>query len=82
MSEDGEETVCIGSVEELYQLSGVRLTDLHREFVDKVRQAVGFALKNFCPELPVPLPCILSGDMYCSSRHAFRRQEQGGGGAG
>jgi isoleucyl-tRNA synthetase len=37
MSEDGEETVCIGSVEELFQLSGVRVTDLHREFVDKVR---------------------------------------------
>jgi len=36
MSEDGEETVCIGSVEELFQLSGVRVTDLHREFVDKV----------------------------------------------
>ena len=80
VSEDGEETVCIGSVEELYQLSGVRLTDLHREFVVKVRQAVEFASKKFCPELP--LTCIVSGDMYRSSRHASRRQEHRGGGAG
>ena len=36
MSEDGEEVVCVGSIEELYQLSGVKLTDLHRENVDKV----------------------------------------------
>ena len=36
MSEDGEEAVCIGSIEELHQLSGVKLTDLHRENVDKV----------------------------------------------
>ena len=36
MSEDGEESVCVGSIEELYKLSGVKLTDLHRENVDKV----------------------------------------------
>jgi len=37
VSEDGEETVCVGSIEELARLSGTeRLTDLHREYVDKV----------------------------------------------
>merc|ERR1712012_425942 len=36
MSEDGEEVVCVGSIDELHQLSGVKLTDLHRENVDKV----------------------------------------------
>ena len=36
MSEDEEEMVCVGSIEELHQLSGVKLTDLHRENVDKV----------------------------------------------
>merc|ERR1719228_2535939 len=36
VSEDGEEQVCVGSIEELYKLSGVKLTDLHRENVDKV----------------------------------------------
>merc|ERR1712180_206066 len=36
VSEDGEEQVCVGSIEELHKLSGVLLTDLHRENVDKV----------------------------------------------
>ena len=36
MSDDGVETVCVGSIEELHRLSGVRLTDLHREHVDQV----------------------------------------------
>ncbi len=35
-SEDGEETVCVGSVDELERLSGVRVSDLHRETVDKI----------------------------------------------
>jgi isoleucyl-tRNA synthetase len=35
-SEDGEEVVVVGSLDELQALSGVRLTDLHREFADKV----------------------------------------------
>ncbi len=36
MSADGEETVCVGSREELERLSGVRPTDLHRHFVDEI----------------------------------------------
>ena len=36
MSEDGEESVCIGSIEELEQLSGVKVNDLHRETVDQI----------------------------------------------
>ncbi len=35
-SEDGEETVCVGSIDELARLSGVRVEDLHRETVDKL----------------------------------------------
>ncbi|XP_078517523.1 isoleucine--tRNA ligase, cytoplasmic [Lissotriton helveticus] len=34
VSDDFEEVVCIGSVEELAELTGVKLTDLHRESVD------------------------------------------------
>ena len=30
--------VCVGSIQELAELSGVTLTDLHRENVDKVTQ--------------------------------------------
>ena len=37
MSEDGEESVCIGSIEELMQLSGVQnIKDLHRESIDHI----------------------------------------------
>ena len=35
-SEDMDEVVCVGSVEELFELSGVRVDDLHKEHVDKV----------------------------------------------
>lgn len=38
VSEDGQETVCVGSIDELVELAGLkeRPTDLHREFVDKI----------------------------------------------
>ncbi len=37
MSDDGQETVCVGSIAELEQLSGVTgINDLHREFVDNI----------------------------------------------
>jgi isoleucyl-tRNA synthetase len=36
VSEDFEELVAIGSVEELYNLSGVRATDLHKENIDHI----------------------------------------------
>ncbi|XP_003217709.2 isoleucine--tRNA ligase, cytoplasmic [Anolis carolinensis] len=36
VSDDFEEVVCIGSVAELEELSGVKVTDLHRESVDNI----------------------------------------------
>lgn len=36
ISEDGEEMVCVGSIDELTTLTGVRVTDLHRETIDKL----------------------------------------------
>lgn len=36
VSEDGEEIVCIGSIAELETLSGVKVTDLHRDTVDDI----------------------------------------------
>jgi isoleucyl-tRNA synthetase len=36
IAEDGTDTICVGSVAELEQLSGVRVTDLHRHHVDQV----------------------------------------------
>ena len=35
-SDDGEELVCVGSIKQLEELSGQKITDLHREFVDKI----------------------------------------------
>lgn len=35
-SEDGKETVCIGSVHELEERSGEKITDLHKHFVDAI----------------------------------------------
>ena len=37
VSDDGEEVVCVGSVQELKDLSGVQdIPDLHREFIDHI----------------------------------------------
>jgi len=36
VSDDYEEIVCVGSIEELYQLSGVKVDNLHRQFVDHI----------------------------------------------
>jgi len=36
ISDDLEEMIAIGSVDELYQLSGVKVTDLHKEYVDNI----------------------------------------------
>mmetsp|Transcript_17506 Transcript_17506/g.29785 ORF Transcript_17506/g.29785 Transcript_17506/m.29785 type:complete len:1080 (-) Transcript_17506:88-3327(-) len=36
VSDDMEERIVVGSVEELYELSGVRVTDLHRENIDHI----------------------------------------------
>lgn len=35
-SEDMSEVICIGSVEQLHKLSGVQITDLHRESIDHI----------------------------------------------
>ncbi|CAH8551607.1 unnamed protein product [Schistosoma turkestanicum] len=35
-SDDMEEVICIGSIEELKLLSGIEVTDLHKEFVDPI----------------------------------------------
>ncbi|CAH3114650.1 unnamed protein product [Pocillopora meandrina] len=36
VSDDYQEVVCVGSIDELEQLSGVRVSDLHRESVDDI----------------------------------------------
>ncbi|XP_051165304.1 isoleucine--tRNA ligase, cytoplasmic [Leptopilina boulardi] len=36
ISEDGKEIMCIGSIAELEQLTGVKITDIHRESIDNL----------------------------------------------
>nr|NVI69444.1 Isoleucyl-tRNA synthetase [Cucujiformia] len=36
MSNDGNEVICVGSIAELEELTGKKLTDLHREYVDDI----------------------------------------------
>ena len=36
VSDDFEEIIAVGSVEELYNLSGVKITDLHKDIVDEI----------------------------------------------
>nr|NVI69487.1 Isoleucyl-tRNA synthetase [Cucujiformia] len=36
MSPDGSEAICVGSIAELEKLSGKKVTDLHREYVDVI----------------------------------------------
>jgi isoleucyl-tRNA synthetase len=36
-SDDGEEIICVSSVEELETLSGIKVDDLHIEYVDKIK---------------------------------------------
>ena len=36
VSEDGEDLICVGSIDELEELSGIRVDDLHKHIIDKV----------------------------------------------
>lgn len=75
-SDDGQEVVCVGSIEELESLSGVKLTDLHREVVDDItipsRQGKG-KLKR----VPEVFDCWFeSGSMpYAQQHYPFENRE-------
>ena len=75
-SEDGEEAVCVGSIGELAELSGQKVDDLHKHFVDGVdipsRQGKG-ALKR----VPEVLDCWFeSGSMpYAQAHYPFENRE-------
>jgi len=76
-SDDGTETICVGSIEELAKLSGRRMTDLHKHFVDGVeipsRQGKG-TLKR----IPEVLDCWFeSGAMpYAQAHYPFENKEK------
>ena len=76
-SDDGKEVVCVGSREELERLSGKKLDDLHKHFVDKVeipsREGRG-PLKR----IPEVLDCWFeSGAMpYAQAHYPFENRQQ------
>ncbi|CAF1051834.1 unnamed protein product [Rotaria sp. Silwood1] len=53
ISDDGHEIVCVGSIEELKQLSGISVDDIHREFVDEITipSRLGKGLLRRIPEV-------------------------------
>jgi isoleucyl-tRNA synthetase len=81
---DSEDTICVGSVAELETLSGVRVTDLHKHFVDKVVIHKDGKTYRRTPEV---LDCWFeSGAMPYAQQHypfgelGVRREELGVGG--
>ena len=77
VSDDGEEVVCVGSIDELAELSGERPTDLHRENIDHItipsRQGKG-VLKR----VPEVFDCWFeSGSMpYAQVHYPFENKEK------
>lgn len=68
-SDDFQEIVCIGSIKQLEELSGVKVTDLHREFVDKITipSRMGKGLLKRVPEV---FDCWFeSGSMPYAQQH-------------
>lgn len=77
VSDDYEEVVCIGSIAELEALSGERVTDLHREFIDHITlpSAQGKGVLRRVPEV---FDCWFeSGSMpYAQQHYPFENKEK------
>ncbi|MBT8192962.1 MAG: isoleucine--tRNA ligase [Acidimicrobiia bacterium] len=71
-----DESVCVGSIEELEELSGVELTDLHRHFVDPVTFPCT-ACRGTMTRVPEVLDCWFeSGSMpYAENHYPFENAE-------
>jgi isoleucyl-tRNA synthetase len=74
-SENGK-YICIGSIEELHKLSGVKLTDLHREFVDDITFKIA-GENGIYKRIPEVLDCWFeSGAMpYAQLHFPFENKE-------
>lgn len=76
--DDPDDTICVGSVDELEELSGVRVTDLHKHFVDDVVFEKDGKTYKRTPEV---LDCWFeSGAMpYAQQHYPFREGDTGDG---
>jgi isoleucyl-tRNA synthetase len=74
VAEDGSDAICVGSIAELEQLSGVRVTDLHKHHVDQVTFVKDGKTFRRTPEV---LDCWFeSGAMpYAQSHYPFENKE-------
>ena len=70
-----DELVCVGSIEDLYELSGVRLDDLHKHFVDPVTFPCS-SCEGTMHRVPEVLDCWFeSGAMpYAQIHYPFENQ--------
>jgi isoleucyl-tRNA synthetase len=75
VSEDGEDMICMGSVEELERYSGVRVDDLHKHILDDIVFEKDGKTYRRTPEV---LDCWFeSGSMpYAQHHYPFRDPEQ------
>ncbi|OQR66460.1 isoleucine--tRNA ligase [Tropilaelaps mercedesae] len=69
ISDDGEEMVCVGSIEELERLTGQKVKDLHRETVDKLEIPSQMG-KGVLRRIPEVFDCWFeSGSMPYAQQH-------------
>ncbi|MBO4305144.1 MAG: isoleucine--tRNA ligase [Lentisphaeria bacterium] len=75
-NEETGETICVGSVAELEKLTGKKITDIHKHFVDdlEIRSASGAVLRR----VPEVLDCWFeSGSMpYAQKHYPFENKER------
>jgi isoleucyl-tRNA synthetase len=67
ISEDGKDSICVGSIAELEELSGTKVTDLHKHFVDPIEIVKDGKRYRRTPEV---LDCWFeSGSMPYGQKH-------------
>lgn len=77
VSEDGEEVVCVGSIAELEDLTGQKVTDLHRESIDHLTIPSRCG-KGVLKRVPEVFDCWFeSGSMpYAQQHYPFEQVQQ------
>lgn len=77
VSEDCEEVVCVGSIDELAELAGIRIEDLHRESVDHIT-IPSKKNKGVLKRVPEVFDCWFeSGSMpYAQSHYPFENKKE------
>jgi len=75
-SDDGEEKICVGSIEELEELSGSQVSDLHKHIVDEIEIPSGEG-RGGLRRVPEVLDCWFeSGAMpYAQAHYPFENRE-------